>query len=119
MFKAGSTQSGFKGAAIGTGSAKSCTGLKQAIIKSQNHKPEVRKSNFASKFGNAVFKSQGVFKLVLLSFSGKYISFESDVVDADVSLLLGLDLMSREGFIIDIKNLMVHVNGSKIPLHIA
>ena len=85
-----SLHSEFKGAVIDTGASRSCIKLKQAnayaIGKGQVQ--FIRPSSFSFKFGDVIHKSRGIITIKLPTPEGTGISFECDVLSANVPLLV-------------------------------
>lgn len=54
------------------------------------------------KFANAVYPSKGSIPLVMSTPCGAKIRFLCDIVDADVPLIIGLEVMTKNHMKIDI-----------------
>lgn len=108
----------FKGAVVDTGAERSCVGLPQAksycsmIRKDQ----ELNPTKCVFRFGDSMFESKGT-RTIKIPTSGKQpLVFRCDVVQVDVPLLLGLDILKRERVVIDISNLIMTGKDWSLPL---
>lgn len=92
----------FNGACIDTGAQKTVIGKKQAraYCQSQGMTMRLQKSQTAFKFGNGKHDSLGMIPIRIPTINGD-ISLEVDVVQPDVPLLLGLDVLDREQIVPD------------------
>jgi hypothetical protein len=90
------SKSSFKGAVIDTGAQSSVIGLPQAQAYSSEFGSRlfIRPSLTTFKFGNSTEKSLGITRIVVPT-PGTLVSFDCDVVKADIPLLIGLDLLGR------------------------
>ena len=86
----------FKGAVMDTGAQKSVIGMKQAAAYCRHHKfdlPSVsRRAKF--RFGDTVLPSRTMLHLFFPTPGGLKI-VKADVVDANISLLIGLETLDE------------------------
>lgn len=60
-------------------------------------------------FGDGLYLSLGTMELRISTLDGDFISFKSDVVDADIPLLLGIEVPYAEGMVADnVDNVLEH-----------
>ena len=99
---------------------RSCIGVKQAkaLAKIQVADQEVLKSNVSFKFGDIIHKSLGKMRVSIPTPNGSCMAFTCDIVRADIPLLLGLDVMRREGLIINVRDLELEHNDWSLPMKI-
>ena len=110
----------FSGTVVDTGAARSCIGMKQAkaLAKIQGANQEVKKSNVIFKFGDITHKSLGTMQISIPTPNGNNMTFRCDIVPADIPLLLGLDVMRREGLIINVRDLELEHNDWSMPMKV-
>ncbi len=108
----------FGGAVIDTGAARSCIGLRQAraYMKRTGNTQMLQTSSFRFKFGDVIHDSNGVMKIILPTPSGHDIEFETDVVEADVPLLLGYDVLCKHGLNINIRESKIEHKDWAFPI---
>lgn len=61
--------------------------------------PNLRPSPFLFKFGDLIRKRSGKMEFTISLPNESYLPITADVVDADISLLIGIDFMDREGIL--------------------
>jgi len=110
----------FKGIVVDSGAASSCIGLSQAIVwrKMNNDSSPWRKSTLSFKFGHSVYESLGKMVIDIPTPNGKNLCFICDIVNADVPLLLGLDVMIDERMIINVKEFKLQTDSWEVPLRV-
>lgn len=93
----------FEGACADTGAQRSVCGLAQAkaYCRARNEPFKLAKSPFSYKFGDGVRTSLGRMYVRIRVRKGNFIGFWIDVVDADIPLLLGLDLLDKYDLVAD------------------
>ena len=110
----------FHGVCIDTGAQASVVGEKQAKAYCREvgitFKTSPSRSEF--KFGDGTFKSKGKIKVRIPTPDGSFIEIDIDVVEADVPMLLGIDVMDRERIVANnVTNYAVQEDGRwKMPL---
>lgn len=62
---------------------------------------KLRTSTLSFKFGDSMCEIQGTFSLRLPAGPSNFLSFPVDVVAADISLIIGLDVLKRELILVD------------------
>ena len=77
---------------------------------------EIWKSNIAFKFRNIDHKSLGKMKVSIPAPNGNNVIFRCDTVSPDIPILLGLELMRREGLIINVRDLELEHNDWSFPM---
>ncbi len=100
----------FLGAVIDTGAAKSCIGLKQAQAYAAwcGSSFKTAKSSHSFKLGDVIHQSLGTFDLILPTPTGG-ITFKTEIIAADVPLLIGLDVIDEHYLLADTRvNQLVH-----------
>lgn len=110
----------FEGECVDTGAQKSFCGLAQARVYclARNKPFYLTPSPYSFKFGDGVRTSVGRMEVRMRVREGFYLPFQIDVVDADVPLLIGLDLLDLHQLIVDkVDNVLVSKSsGWKIPI---
>lgn len=53
------------------------------------------------KFGDIIHKSMGTFPLRLPAGPQNYLSFQIDVIEVDIPLIIRLDFLKMEGLLVD------------------
>ena len=93
----------FQGACIDTGAQQCVVGLKQAkaYCKERRCKFKLLPSRIEFRFGDGSFRSLGAIPIRIPTPNGSFIEHRFDVVDADIPLLFGLDLLDSAGLIVD------------------
>jgi hypothetical protein len=86
----------FDGACFDCGAQRSVVGLAQAnaYAPRSGQKLDLHARSFRFKFANAVFPSSGTIQYLLPTPEG-YIPITLDIVDGEVPLLVGLDVLDR------------------------
>ena len=94
------------GACLDTGATTSVIGTKQAEAYGQMCGQRIRKVGRGKifHFGKGSESSHGILHIRIPTPNDSYLSCNVDVVNADIPFLLGLDIMSREGLLIDLSN---------------
>jgi len=110
----------FQGICLDTGAQKSVVGKKQAAAYAALMKVrlETKASNFAFKFGDGCYKSLGTIPVRIPKPNNGYIEVRIDIVDADIPMIIGLDILDKETLLADnTENLLIHKKeGWKMPL---
>ena len=93
----------FEGACADTGAQKSVCGLAQARAYCCASKQafKLHPSPYSYKFGDGIRASRGMIDVRMRIKEGFYLQFFVDVVDADIPLLLGLDLLDKHMLVAD------------------
>jgi len=114
------TQRIFQGAAVDTGAELSVIGMAQAKAYCQYHgiRFNLKPSSVKFKFGDGGFPSEGTLLVRIPTPDGSFIALRIDVVQADIPMLLGLDVMDREKLVANnvLNELQSYNNGWKMPL---
>jgi len=110
----------FRGTVVDTGAARSCIGYNQAkaLWKLQGFKSQIEPSNILFKFGDVVHCSNKIMNLSIPTPNGNELNFKCNIVNADVPLLLGLDVLKRENLIVNVRDLKHEHMDSKLPMKI-
>lgn len=89
----------FQGACVATGAHHCVIGRKQAkaYCKSRGCKIKLLKSNPDFRFGDASFRSMGPLPVRIPTLDSSFIEHKFYVVDAEIPMLLGLDLLDLAG----------------------
>lgn len=102
------------------GATRTCIGWQQAKAYAREHKERLRltKSEYAFRFGDGLYMSQGVLSVCLPTLDGSFILVRADVVHADVPLLIGLDFLDEEKLVANnVDNVLEsRKHGWKMPL---
>ena len=100
------------GTVVDSRAARSYIGIKQfkAFAKLQVADQEVMKSNVSFKFEDIADKSLGKMRVLISNPNGNSIEFPCDIVRADIPLLLGFDVMRREGLTMNVRDLDLEHN---------
>lgn len=110
----------FEGACADTGAQKTVCGLEQTKAYCRAHKQAIKltTSPYSYKFGNGVRTNLGMPNIRMCIHKGRYSQFWVDVVDADIPLLLGLELLDKHMLVADnVENVLVSkVHSWKIPI---
>lgn len=110
----------FEGACADTGAQKSVCGLAQAkaYCRARRRPFKLLPSPYSYKFGDGVRTSMGMLQVRLHIQQGFFLSFWIDVVDADIPLLLGLDLLDEHKLVADnVDNVLISkVGGWRVPI---
>ena len=108
----------FKGIVIDSGAERSCVGWLQAVAycTSIRQSLPLRRSNNAFRFADEVLRSKGIIEVIIKTSHGSSLTFECDVVNSDVPMLLGLDIMRREGMVIDISKMVLRNHEWSLPM---
>lgn len=93
----------FAGSCVHSGAEVSMVGLIQAEAYGRRFdiKLTIEQSALSFKFGSHLFESLGKLNVRIPTPDGAFINFNPDVVEADVPLFLGLDLLEGHCFILD------------------
>lgn len=115
-----SSQYNFQGGCIDTVAQKSVIGLRQAkeYCKASNIRFNPRRSRSVFRFGDGSFKSLWKLTIRIPTPNNSYITVDSDIVSADVPMLIGLDILYRESLIPHtvLNELQSHIQGWSIPI---
>lgn len=110
----------FHGICVDTGAEQSVAGLPQtkAYLSMANKSWNKTPSNSYFKFGDTVYPSIGRIPIRIPTPHGGTMEFNLEVVEANVPIILGLDLLDKEElYIYNIDNVIVHkYQGWTIPL---
>ena len=112
----------FQGACIDTGAQLSVVGLSQAkaYFNYVSNRFEMKKPQFKKSFtfGDHKERSIGRIDVLIPISSGDYLAFEADVVNLNIPLLMGLEILDRCKLVIDVcKNeLLCPERGWSLPL---
>lgn len=93
----------FSGACVDSGAEVSVVGKAQADAYGRQtcQRLKWKPSALSFKFGSHVCRSLGRINVRMPTPDGSYVEFTPDVVEADVPLLIGLDLLEEHGMILD------------------
>lgn len=93
----------FWGFCLDTGASRSVIGSSQekAYRTLTSHTPQTHDSTTVCRFGSSIKRSEGMTTLRMPLPDGQALLFGADVVDGDIPLLLGLDVMRCHGLIMD------------------
>ncbi len=88
----------FQGACLDTVTQQSVIGRRQAraYCKHQQRKFELKPSHTRFKFGDSTYPSLGSIQIRIPTPNESFLKIEMDVFEADVPMLLGLDIMDRD-----------------------
>ena len=88
----------FQGACIDTGAQRSVIGYRQLQSYCRENKKhiKIRPSKTVFKFGDGSYQSSGKMKIKIPTPKGKYMFVDFDIVNADVPMLIGLDVLDNE-----------------------
>ena len=108
------------GIIVDSGAARSCIGVKQAkaLAKIQVADQGVMKSKVSFKFGDIIHKSLAKMLVSIPTQNGSSMPFACDIVRSDIPFFLGLDVMRREGFITNVRDLELEHNDWSLPMKI-
>lgn len=110
----------FLGICLDTGAQKSVFGSKQAsaYLKLARTDFSPKPSRYAFRFGDGFYKSLGTISVLVPTPNGKCLEMCIDVVEANVPMLVGLDILDKENLLADnTSNMLVHRRkGWKMPL---
>lgn len=103
----------FEGApCVDSGAQKTIIGIPQAQTYCSLFNMELGKvvkgTKLAFKFGDSTHKEIGNIPVSIPVYNRFFLSFTADVVDVDVPLLLGLDLLTQARLILDFDEDAVH-----------
>ena len=90
----------------------------EAFAKIQGAHQEVKKSNVIFKFGDITHKSLGTMQVSIPTPNGNTMNFRCDIIPADIPLLLRLDVMRREGLIINVRDLELEHSDWSMPMKV-
>lgn len=98
-----SEKSAFKGACLDIGAQKSVIGFSQAQAYSSVSGTKIKycRSPVAFKFGDGCFPSIGKISIRIPTPGQSFIHMYLDIVQPDVPMLLGLDVLDKEKLIVD------------------
>lgn len=96
-FKTRKKQIKFLGACQGTGAQKSVIGVNQAkaYCRESNVRMKLKQSHSRFKFGDGDYRYFGRLDVRIPTPDGSYLPLSVDVANADVPLLIGLDVLDR------------------------
>ena len=99
----GTSSTTFNGAVLDIGAQKSFVGLQQAkaYARYMGIPYRVKESNIAFRFGDTIHKSLGKMYVRVPSPCGAFVPLQIDVVSADVPMLVGLDVLDKQGWYAD------------------
>lgn len=105
---------------VDSGAARWCIWINQARALAETEKKdrELRKFNFALKFGNIVHQSQGKIKVSIPTLSSRDMTFSCVIVPADILVLLGLNVIIRERLMRNVRDLEIELDDSSPPMKI-
>lgn len=110
----------FQGACCDIGAQRSVAGRRQAkaYCREAGVPFNLRKSDYAFRFGDGLYSSLGTIEIRLPTPDGSFLAMEVDVVDAYVPLLMGIDTLDREQLVADnVENVLDSRRyGWKIPI---
>jgi len=94
---------GFQGVCLDIGAQRSVVGRKQAMAycRKLGKKFHPKQSKFAFRFGNEVFASLGTIPVRIPTPDGSFLGLDMDVVEANIPMLVGLDVLDREKLVAD------------------
>lgn len=101
----------FLGACCDIGAGRTVIGLKQAraYCRERQLPANFKDSDYSFLFGDGMYMSLGTMEIRIPTPDGAYLSFQADVVDADIPLLLGIDVLDAEGMVADnVENVLEH-----------
>ena len=102
------TESPFRGACVDTGAQKSVIGKPQAQAYCKGapipFKPKLRHARRLYKFGDRKFEGMRLLKIRILVIDDFFLSFEVEIVNVDVPLLIGLERLDTFKVSIDLAN---------------
>lgn len=103
----------FVGACIDSGAEKSFIGYEQAreYCSSMNLKLSLSPSPLRFKFCNSTHKSEGMMKVRVSVCDVAHIQVSTDIVRADVPLLIGLEMLVGHQLILHFAEKTVHKQG--------
>lgn len=94
----------FHGACLDTGAQRSVIGMKQAQHYCKRHSLTfnyVTESTTQFRFGDGSFASKGKIRVRIPTPDCSYIQIDVDTVDADVPLLIGLDILDAHLLVVN------------------
>jgi hypothetical protein len=99
----GNQISSFQGICIDTGAQRSVVGIDQAKAYCElcDIRFRTKPSLTAFRFGDGVFKSLGCIPVRIPTPDGNHIKMDMDVVQANVPMLIGLEVLDRECLVAD------------------
>jgi hypothetical protein len=99
----GNQISSFQGICIDTGAQRSVVGIDQAKAYCElcDIRFRTKPSLTAFRFGDGVFKSLGCIPVRIPTPDGNQIKMDMDVVQANVPMLIGLEVLDRECLVAD------------------
>ena len=110
----------FKGACLDSGAQQSVIGKTQAkaYCTLTGTKMKLRPSMKAFRFGDGVFNSLGTIHIRIPTPDGSFLFLDIDVVQANVPMLVGLDILDRYYLVPDnVENLLVNKKANwKMPI---
>lgn len=100
------TQTKFAGACLDTGAQRSVCGLSQAQAYSNEHPGSfsATESNVRFRFGEQVVPAIGLIRIRIPITASLHLDLAVDVVDLDIPLILGLDILRGKGLLVDYIN---------------
>lgn len=110
----------FHGACIDTGAQQCVVGKKQAraYCRARNLRFKLLPSRIEFRFGDGSFKSLGPLPIRIPTPNESFIEHRFDVVNADIPMLFGLDLLDSSSLYVDnVDNVIVNKKlGYKMPI---
>lgn len=98
------------GACLDIGAQRTCIGKPQAkvLCKELNTKLKLKPSRFSFVLGDVQHDSQGTMRIIIPTPDDSFLQFDTDVVTANVPLLLGIDILDREQLVADNVDNLLH-----------
>lgn len=111
----------FSGACVVTGATSSVVGIAQAqVYYHESGRPfQLAHSPRRFRFGNGTQNSLGTIELRIPTSIGSVIRRRVDIVSADATLLLGLELMRDREFVIDLSAMAIHQRTQALSLDLS
>ena len=110
----------FQGACLDTGAETSVCGLGKAKAYCERHNVplQLNPSNKTFRFGDHVYRSNGLMEFRIPLSPSEFLPVPIDVVDATVPLILGLDLLTREQLLVDYLQMRIKraTDGKSVPI---
>ena len=116
------TESPFRGAFVDTGAQKSVIGKPQAQAYCKEaripFKPKPRHGRRLYKFGDRKFEGMGLLEIRIPVTDDFFLSFDVEVVNVDVPLLIGLEFLDTFKVSIDLANDRMLSRGGEWEIHL-
>ena len=115
------TSTDFLGACLDIGAQRSCIGLNQAkalLSRQQGTSLKLSKSFYSFRFGDTRYMSLGRMTIRIPTPDESFLEFTVDVVEPDVPLLIGIDVLDKHSLVADnVKNVLEdRTNGWTLPI---